>query len=64
MNSAPSWPLRHEGASEVLTDAKQPVAVGRLQYIAPPQATRGGYSIVPVPGLSMSDAKVLGDQAS
>lgn len=41
MNSALSWPFHHEGASEVLTDTKQSIAMGRLQYIVPPQATRG-----------------------
>jgi len=41
MNSALSWPLHHEGASKILTDIKQSIAVGRLQYITPPQATRG-----------------------
>jgi len=41
MNSTLSWTLHHEEASEVLTDAKQSIAMGRLQYIAPLQATRG-----------------------
>ena len=35
MNSTPSWPPHYKEASKVLIDAKQPIAMDKLQYIAP-----------------------------